>query len=599
MSRRAVFHRLLWALLPVTAWPQVPTYTISTLAGNGLAGFSGDGGAAISAELDTPRGIVSDPAGNVYFCDFSNNRVRKISTTGAITTVAGTGVAGYNGDSIQGTSARLSSPYRVAMDTAGNLYIADPGNNRIRKLAPNGIITTVAGNGNSNFTGDGGPAISASLSYAEDAVIDVYGNMFIADSGNNIIRKVDLNGVITTVAGTGRAAYSGDGGPATQATLNLPVSIAVDPAGDIYISDQGNNVVRKVDTNGMMSTVAGNGNVGFAGDGGSAKNAEFYNPAGLALDAADNLYITDVGNNRIRLMLTSGNITTIAGDGAAGSAGDGGPALSAQLNAPRSVGVGTFGSVYIADFSNNKLRLLTPTGTTVGLTTNAFGNVRVLAANSWVALRGTNLSPTGDSRTWQTSDFVNNLMPTSLDGVSVTMNGVKAYIYYISPTQLNILTPPNLTAGTVQIQVTNGSSTSAPAVVEVQQYSPSFFVFNGGPYAIAEHLNGGLAGPATLFPGLSTPAAPGEEIVFYANGFGPTSTPVTAGASVQSGTLPASLAVTIGGFEATVKFAGLISPGLYQFNVVVPLTVPNGDAAVIATYNGATTQTGVLLTVSQ
>jgi uncharacterized protein (TIGR03437 family) len=601
MSSR-VFHRLLWPILAATAaipaWPQVPVYTISTLAGNGNSGFSGDGGTATGAALANPRGIVSDPAGNVYFCDFTNNRVRKISTNGTISTVAGTGVAGYNGDNIQGTSARLSSPYRVAMDPAGNLYIADPGNNRIRKLAPNGIITTVAGNGNSNFTGDGGLATVASLSYAEDAVIDVYGNMFIADSGNNVIRKVDLNGVITTVAGTGRAAYTGDGGAATQATLNLPVSIAVDPAGNIYISDQGNNVVRKVDTNGVMSTVAGSGILAFGGDGGPAKNAEFNNPAGLALDAANNLYITDVGNNRIRVMLTNGTITTIAGNGVAGSAGDGGPALSAQLNAPRSVGVGTFGNVYIADFSNNKIRLLTPSAPTVGLTTNAFGNIRLLAPNSWVALRGTNLSPTGDSRTWQASDFVNNQMPTSLDGVSVTMNGVNAYIYYISPTQLNILTPPNLSAGTVQLQVTNGSSTSAPAVVELQQYSPSFFVFNGGPYAVAEHLNGTLAGPATLFPGLSTPAAPGEEIVFYANGFGPTSTPVTAGSSAQSGTLPTAPSVTIGGQQATVKFAGLISPGLYQFNVVVPLTVPNGDAAVVAMYNGATTQIGVVLTVS-
>ena len=190
-------------------------------------------------------------------------------------------------------------------------------------------------------------------------------------------------------------------------------------------------------------------------------------------------------------------------------------------------------------------------------------------------------------------------MPTSLDGVSVTMNGVKAYIYYISPTQLNILTPPNLTAGLVQIQVTNGSSTSAPAIVELQQDSPSFFVFNGGPYVVAEHLNGSLTGPTTLFPGLSTPAQPNEQIVFFANGFGPTSSPVTAGSLAQSGTLPTAPMVTIGGQQANVVYAGLISPGLYQFNVVVPASVPNGDATVVATYNGFTTQIGVLLTVSQ
>ncbi len=601
--RRHAVPIWLTAVVTVPVWCQAPTYTMSTIAGNGVAGYSGDGGAATSAGLFNPRGIVSDPAGNVYFCDFSNNRVRKIATNGTITTVAGTGVAGYNGDNIAGTKAQLNQPYRVALDPAGNLYIADPGNNRIRKLAPNGIITTVAGNGSSNYSGDGGPATGAALAYAEDAVIDVFGNLFIADSANNVIRKVSTSGIITTVAGngflagTGIGSYSGDGGPATRATLANPVSLAVDPAGNIFISDQQNNVVRKVDTSGIITTVAGTGAFSFSGDGGPASKATFGYPAGVALDAAGNLYIVDVNNNRLRVMLTNGTITTVAGNGSAAYSGDGGPATSAALNAPRSVAVGTFGDVYIADFSNNRVRQLTPSSPTLGLTTNGASNIEVGAANAWITIKGTNLAPAGDTRSWQASDFVGGQMPTSLDGVSVTMNGLNAYVYYISPGQVNVLAPPSLPTGLVIIQVTNNGVKSAAASVVFQAYSPAFFVFNGGPYVAAVHASGAIIGPTTLFPGVSTPAKPGETIMLYANGFGPTSAPVVAGASSQSGSLPTIPVITIGGAPATVTFAGLISPGLYQFNVVVPASATSGDNAIAATYSGFTTQAGALLTV--
>ncbi|HXP87260.1 MAG TPA: IPT/TIG domain-containing protein [Bryobacteraceae bacterium] len=587
----------------VQALCQVPSFTISTIAGSGTSGYSGDGGPATAASLNNPRGIVSDPAGNVYFCDFSNNRVRKIATDGTITTVAGTGVAGYNGDNMPGTSARLNQPYRLALDPAGNLYIADPGNNRIRKLAPNGIITTVAGNGNANYSGDGGPATSAALNYAEDAVLDVSGNIYIADSANNVVRKVAINGTITTVAGNGVGAgtqvgaYSGDGGPATKASLSNPVSLAVDPSGNIFISDQANNVVRKVDTSGIITTFAGTGAFGFTGDGGPAVRAQFGFPAGVALDAANNLYVDDVNNNRIRVVLSDGTIQTVAGDGAAGFGGDGGPATSGALNNPRSVAVGTFGDIYVADFANSRVRKLTPGATTVGQTTNAFGNIRVMAANTWVIIKGENLAPPGDSRTWQSSDFVNNQLPTALDGVSVSMNGLKAYVYYISPQQVNVLAPPSLQPGLVQIQVTNNGKTSAPAFIVVQPISPTFFEFNGGPYVTAVHSNGSLLGPATLYPGSSTPAQAGETILLFANGFGPTSATVTGGSLQQSGTLPSTPVVTIGGIPATVTFAGLISPGLYQFNVVVPASAPSGDNALVATYNGQSTQADVLLTI--
>jgi uncharacterized protein (TIGR03437 family) len=587
---------------------QVPSFTISTIAGNGSAGYSGDGGKATAAVLNDPRGIVTDPAGNVYFCDRENNVVRKIDLNGVITTVAGTGFPGYNGDNIQGTKAQLNTPWRVTIDPAGNLYIADSVNDRIRKLAPNGTITTVAGTGSAGYSGDGGQAANATLRIPEQAELDVFGNLYIADTGNNVIRKVDTNGVITTVAGTGfgagvgnstgNGAYSGDGGPATKAQLNLPVSVALDPAGNFWISDQSNNVIREVNSSGVINTVAGiSTRIGYSGDGGPAAQAVFNTPAGIARDAAGNIYVTDAGNNVLRALLTDGTIRTVAGNGVAGFGGDGGPATSAKLNSLRQVAVGTFGEVYIADSFNNRIRKLAPTTTAIGQTTNAAGSIQVIAANTWITIKGTNLAPTGDARSWQTSDFVNGQMPASLDGVSVTINGINAYVSYISPSQVNALAPPGLPAGIAQIQVINNGVNSAIASVALQSYSPAFFTFNGGTYVAALHADGSIVGPTTLYPGASTPAQPGETIEIYGNGFGPTVTPVQAGSLQQGGILPVAPVFSIGGIPAAVAYAGLVSPWLYQFNVVVPGNAASGDKSIVASYAGFSTQVGTLVTV--
>jgi uncharacterized protein (TIGR03437 family) len=228
---------------------------------------------------------------------------------------------------------------------------------------------------------------------------------------------------------------------------------------------------------------------------------------------------------------------------------------------------------------------------------NAEGGSTTVAPNTWVAVYGSALAPAGDSRTWQGSDFLNNQMPTQLDGVSVTMNGENAFVYYVSPNQTNVLTPPDLAPGPVQVTVTTGGMTSAAFTAQALQYSPSFFIFGAGPYIVATHVDGSLLGPASLYPGRTTPAAPGEVVILYANGFGPVSPPVTAGSLVQSGNLPVLPVIQIGGISASVQFAGLVSPGLFQFNVVVPATAKSGDNALTAQYNGLTTQAGVLLTV--
>jgi uncharacterized protein (TIGR03437 family) len=230
---------------------------------------------------------------------------------------------------------------------------------------------------------------------------------------------------------------------------------------------------------------------------------------------------------------------------------------------------------------------------------NAEGDSPTIAPNTWVEIKGVDLAPAGDTRIWLGSDFAGNEMPTQLDKVSVTVSSKSAFVYYISPTQINVLTPPDAISGPLQVVVTNNGTSSASFTAQGQALSPSFFVFNGGPYIAASHANGTLLGPASLYPGSTTPAKPGETIVLYANGFGQTSVPVVSGSILQSGSLSPLLVVKIGGIAATVQFAGLVSPGEYQFNVVVPVATPDGDQPVVASYDGLTTQSGTLIAIQR
>ena len=236
-------------------------------------------------------------------------------------------------------------------------------------------------------------------------------------------------------------------------------------------------------------------------------------------------------------------------------------------------------------------------GPVISQVANAEGENPTIAPNTWIEIKGASLAPAGDTRIWRSSDFIGGQMPTQLDGVSVAVNGKSAYVYYISPSQINVLTPPDAMNGAIQVVVTNNGAASAAFTAQAQPTSPSFFVFNGGPYVAALHADGTLAGPASLYAGSTTPAKPGETVQLYCNGFGPTNTPVAGGSMAQSGTLSPLPAVTIGGTAAAVKFAGLISPGLFQFNVVVPAGLSDGDQQITATVGGSSTQAGVLLTI--
>jgi len=337
-----------------------PLITTVAGAGSNVLPFSGDGGPATSAGFLGPNGIAVDSAGNIYLADSSNNRIRKVDAAGIVTTLAGNGAITFAGDDGPATSGSFFTPLGVAVDGAGNVYIADSLNHRVRKVDTAGILTTVAGAGYPESSGDGGPATRAGLFSPLAVAVDTAGNLYIAETSR--IRRVDTAGIITTVAGGALPGFSGDGGPATRAQLFLPAGVTVDASGNIYIADVGNRRIRKVTADGIISTVAGNGTKGFSGDGGPATSAQidpFGAHQGLAADGAGNLYFADIANHWIRKVDTAGIISTVAGNGTAGFSGDGGAAFSASLNNPSDIALDSAGNLYIADTSNLRVRKVT------------------------------------------------------------------------------------------------------------------------------------------------------------------------------------------------------------------------------------------------
>ncbi len=356
-------------LIPLSSG-QLAAQKIYTVAGNGVKGLSGDGGPATAAELNHPQNVAVDAMGNIYIPD-SCYGVREVNSAGIISTVAGNGIAGFSGDGGPATAAELNFASSAVTDGAGNIYIADVNNDRIRKVNSAGIISTIAGNGfgspgSGGFSGDGGPATAAELFYPVCIAIDNAGNIYIGEGANDRIRLVNTAGIISTIAGNGTYGFSGDGGPATAAELNYPNAMSVDTTGNIYFADINNNRIRMINTSGIISTIAGNGygspnSGGFSGDGGPATAAEFYSPDGVSLDGAGNIYIADNNNNRIRKINIGDTITTVAGNGygspiSGGFSGDGGPATAAEFFGVGGVAADTKGNFYIDDWHNNRIR---------------------------------------------------------------------------------------------------------------------------------------------------------------------------------------------------------------------------------------------------
>jgi hypothetical protein len=332
---------------------------ISTIAGNGTLGYSGDSGLAVQAQMNQPWNTAIDIHGNIFISDPENYRIRRVDKNGIITTVAGNGTSGYSGDGGLATAAQLSNFIRVAVDGSDNLYISDGVFHCIRKVNSQGIISTIAGTGNPGFTGDNGPSSSALLNTPNCVITDFSGNLYISDWNNSRIRLIDTNGIIKTIAGNGNIDFSGDNGLATNATFHSVWGLSVDRNGNLFLADGNNYRVRKIDTSGIITTIAGDGNIGSGGDGdgGLAVNAHLSYVIGVSADAFGNIYISDAGTNRIRKVNNAGIISTIAGNGSSGYSGDNGPADAAQISSDAGfITSDSLGNIYIADRGNHCIR---------------------------------------------------------------------------------------------------------------------------------------------------------------------------------------------------------------------------------------------------
>lgn len=661
---------------------------ITTVAGTGARGPLGDNGPATSAQFNYPGGLAISPSGDIYVADGYNSRVRRISN-GAITTAAGTGIQGFAGDGGPPRLAQLAGPVAVAFDRDRNLYIADQWNHRIRKvqddnittligttdpldssaaavrlLGPRGLAVDADGNvyiaellagrirkvsngavsflrGISVGSLDGTSNPSSLSSFIANLLVDPKGGLYFTDERSYQVLKWS-NGVVTVIAGTGRAGFSGDGDAARNANLWPPLSLALDSAGNIYIGDGGNSRVRKI-TNGIITTVAGTGVQGFSGDGGLATEARLTVPWGIAIDAADNLYIADSGNRRVRKVagglistvagsgglreygetpatgpalslplypetvavdargdlfivdvpfirkVSSGILSTVAGQPTGGLSGDDGPALQARLsNSVGQIVAHPSGRIYFSDYDNNRIRVLTPdTGPIIETITPLFGLPGAIQAGAWVSIYGHNFA-------------------TDSGSANVTINGRPALVTYSDFRQMNLIAPSDAFLGEVSVVVTTASG-SASTKITLAPFAPAFCLLGDGrsPSGRVVPPNGAafpfasqdlpaawpFLGPSETFSFATTPARSGDTVVLYGTGFG------SPGFSSPFGLLtPFPVAITIGGKQARVISVDLAPSGLTRFYVVVPELAP-GTHSLRAEVGGFVTPEGPVIMV--
>jgi uncharacterized protein (TIGR03437 family) len=514
---------------------------IRTPAGSGFYGFSGDNGPATNARFSSPNGVAIDASGSLYIADLYNDRIRKVGTDGVITTFAGKFGGTFAGDGGPAIEAGLFDPAGVAVDEKGNVYIADMDNNRVRKVDTTGKITTVAGNGNFGYTGDNVAATQTALSSPTAVAVDATGNLYIADLFNSRIRKVNAQGIITTFAGTGVDGYGGDNGPAIQARIDTPESVAVDRAGNVYIADSASAVVRRVDTAGVITTFAGTGVDGYSGDGGQARLARLSSPRGVVAEAAGNIYVADAGNDRIRQVDPSGMITTVAGNGQTGYNGDGIRASQASLFEPVGLTADAHGVVYIADSYNDRIRMLK------SAQLQFFGLSRYVVT-------------TGDTQT------TIGLIGTGLEDSLVTINGQNAVASLDAATgNLAVMVPPGLLA--------------APGVLSFQvsrQQMPTPAERKAVVAALAQ-LNPNTSVTVSAASYQVDTAAESIDAMFGTR----LAVQIASAGSIPLPTSLAGTMIVVNGIMAPLFF---VSPG--QINYQMPQELPPGSVVTIVTVAG-------------
>ncbi len=563
------------------AWGQ--QYIINTYAGTRSAGFAGDSGAPTSAQFDLPLGLTFDSSGNLYIADSVNQRIRKISG-GTVTTVAGDGTGGYSGDKGVATSAELLGPSGVAVDSSGNIFIADTSNHVIREVVTGtaatnagvtaGDIITVAGTNAGGYSGDGGLSGLAALDFPTSVAVDAEGNVYIADSGNNVIREITAsNGIINTIVG----------GTATVQQLYDPETVAVDASGNLYISEQNGVRISKF-SHGNLTLIAGNGYIGYSGDNGPAIKAALDDPTAIAVDSKGYVYVCDTNNSLIRKISPQGTITTIAGTTIGGLPtpgyyGDGGFATNALLSFPNGIVVDGSGNVYVSDTDNNIIRELKPQTPTIanGGVVNAASFTAKLSPGALATVFGSNFTGAG-------LDAIGSLpLQSSLGGVSVLVNGIAAPVLYESSGQINFQIPWEIKTGSATVVVSTGGIAGSAVNITVQAAAPELFV--QGTHAIVQNSDFSLNSSGN-------PAKVGDTIMAYLTGAGAVSNQPADGAAAGSGsdlsTVTSLVTATIGGQTATVSFAGLAPGfvGLWQANIVVPTGLAKGNFPLIVTVGG-------------
>jgi uncharacterized protein (TIGR03437 family) len=608
------------------------TYTITTVYGTCsasgtvppcLGGYGGDGGAASGALFNGPSAVIFDSTGDLYIADTNNNRIREVSPSGTINTVAGNGTAGFAGDGSSATASgtELNSPSGLTFDSKGDLFIADSDNFEIREVV-GGTISTAAGKNSlgAGFAGDLGPATDAQLWNPTGVAVDSASNIYIADPQNNVVRVVCQTqtpiacttaafvggavwaaGDINTFAGnnTQGPGYTGDGGLANGALLSNPYAVILDPTGNLYISDNGNCAIRKVNTNGIISTIAGLGptSCGYSGDGGQATQAALNYPKDIALDANGNLYIADSDNCVVRMVEPGGVITTIAGNNSTGCGytGDGGAADSAQLYFPSGVAVNG-GKVYIADNGNNVIRMLTPVAQVP--TINAGGVVNDGNYTPPVA-PGSIAAVFGDF--FLTSASFNTALPlvTTLQNLSFDFGGTQTPLYFVAGGQADIQVPWELAnQSSATLTATLNTTASAAQTVKLAAFAPAIFTTNSqgtGAGAITDSSFNLISAANPAIAGTTT-------ILIYCTGLGPVNIAQTTGSAAPSNPpadTTATPTVTIGGIPATPSFSGLAPGfvGLYQVNALVPAGVASGSAVPVTISIGSPAVTSNTATI--